>query len=119
MAQNLLFLKVVFLQNNAAEVSIQGCLRLSFPYKGRHWHGCFLCEMFMELIPSVSESLIDTEDAWQRPATLQSVKGLGIFLPAIINIAAIFAFPSLLWQVEAEYLLRLFLFNCVLQCFKG
>lgn len=46
--------------------------------------------MFMELIPSVSESFIDIEDILQCPVTLLSVKGLGRFFPEIINIVDIF-----------------------------
>lgn len=51
----------------------------------------FVCEVFMELAPSVSESFIDIEDILQCPVTLPSVKGLGRFLPEIMNIVDIFA----------------------------
>lgn len=50
--------------------------------------------MFMELIPSVSESFIDMEYILQCPITLLNVKGLERFLPEIINIVDIFAAMS-------------------------
>lgn len=46
---NLFFLKVVLLQNNAAKVSIQGCLRLAFPSKEKHWHGFFCLKCLWNL----------------------------------------------------------------------
>lgn len=71
----------------------------------------------MKLIPSVSESFIDTGDTLQCPVTLLSFKELGRFLPEIINIVDIFAI-TMICQILAEYLLRYFIFNCVLKCFK-
>lgn len=59
--------------------------------------------MFMELRPSVSESLIDIEDILQCPVTLLSVKGLERFLPEIINIWDIFAVTMILCQILAEF----------------
>lgn len=49
---------------------------------------------------------IDIEDILQCPVTLLSVKGLGRFLPEIINIVDIFAVTMMLRQILAEYLLR-------------
>lgn len=72
----------------------------------------------MKLIPSVSESFIDIGDILQCPVTLLSVKGLGRFLPGIINIVDIFAITMMLCQILAEYLLKYFIFNSVLKCFK-
>lgn len=59
--------------------------------------------MFMELMPSVSESCIDIEGILQCPVTLVSVKGLGRFLPEIINIGDIFAVTVILCQILAEF----------------
>lgn len=62
--------------------------------------------MFMELTPSVSESFIDIEDILQCPVALLSVKGLGTFLPEIINIGGIFVITVIVCQILAEFLLR-------------